>query len=165
MGSQEHLVKKQAIVDEIKGKLENAQSAVIIDYMGINVAQATAMRKKLRDANIDYTVYKNTFMSRAVKGTAFEELESVLKGPTAVAISYEDAVAPARILFDVMKEFKKMAFKGGVIEGHFFDGEGVKDIAGLPGREELIAKFLGSIQSPVSKLVRTFQAVADAKEA
>lgn len=165
MGSQEHLIKKQVVVDEIKGKLEKAQSAVVIDYMGINVAQATIMRKKLRDANVDYTVYKNTFLSRAIKGTAFEELDSILKGPTAVAISYDDAVAPARILNDIIKEFKKMEFKGGIVENHFFDADGIKDVAGLPAREELIAKFLGSIQSPVSKLVRTFQAVADAKEA
>ncbi len=165
MGSQENLLEKQAIVKEIKEKLEKAQSAVIIDYMGINVAQATSMRKKLRDANVDYAVYKNTFMSRAVKGTEFEELDSLLKGPSALAISYDDAVVPAKILNEVMKEFKKMAFKGGVIEGHFYDNEGVKMIAGLPGREELIAKFMGSVQAPLSKLVRTFQAIADAKEA
>ncbi len=165
MGSQENLLEKQAIVKEIKGKLEKAQSAVIIDYMGINVAQATVMRKKLRDAGVDYTVYKNTFMSRAVKGTEFEKLDELFKGPSALAVGYDDAIAPAKILNDVMKEFKKMAFKGGVIEGHFYDSEGVKEIAGLPGREELIAKFMGSVQSPLSKLVRTFQAVADAKEA
>ena len=165
MASQQHLAEKQAIIDEIKDKLTKAQSAVVIDYMGINVAQATAMRKKLREANVDFTVYKNTFMSRAIKGTSFEELENILSGPSAFAFSNEDAVAPAKVLNDIIKEYKKMEFKGGIIEGKFFDAEGVKTIATLPGREELIAKFMGSIQSPVSKMVRTFQAVADAKEA
>ncbi|MGI6728565.1 MAG: 50S ribosomal protein L10 [Anaerovoracaceae bacterium] len=164
MASKEHLIEKQEVVEEIKEKLEKAQSAVVIDYMGIDVAQATAMRKKLREADIDYTVYKNTLLSRAIKGTEYEGLDSVLNGPTAIAFSYDDPVAPARILNGVIKDYKKMAFKGGVIEGQFYDSEGVKTIAALPSREELIAKFMGSIQSPVSKVVRTFQAIADAKE-
>ena len=91
------------------------------------------------------------------------DLAQVLDGPSAFAISYEDAVAPARVLNGVIKEYKKMAFKAGVIEGTFYDADGVTAIATIPSRDELIAKFMGSIQSPVSKLVRTFQAVADAK--
>lgn len=161
--SVEHLQAKQLIIDEIKDKLERAQSAVIIDYIGTTVAEADAMRKKLREANVDYTVYKNTLMVRAIEGTKYEGLKDVLEGPSAIAISYEDAVAPARVLNGVIKEYKKMSFKAGVIEGTLFDAAGVESIASLPGREELIAKFLGSIQSPVSKLVRTFQAIADAK--
>jgi large subunit ribosomal protein L10 len=163
MPSVEHLKEKQAVVDEIKEKLEKAQSAVVIDYIGITVAQADAMRKKLREANVDYTVYKNTLVSRAIEGTEFEGLKDVLAGPSAFAFSYDDAVAPARVLSGIIKEYKKMEFKAGVIEGTFYDAEGVKAIASLPSREELIAKFMGSIQSPVSKFVRTLQAVADAK--
>lgn len=165
MASQEHLLEKQAVIEEIKAKLEKAQSAVVIDYIGITVAEAVAMRKKLREANVDYTVYKNTLVNRAIKGTNFESLETILSGPSAFAFSYEDAVTPARVLNDIIKEYKKMAFKGGVIEGRYYDGEGLKSIALLPSRDELIAKFMGSIQSPVSKAVRTFQAIADAKEA
>lgn len=161
--SVEHLQAKQLIIDEIKEKLEKAQSAVVIDYIGTTVAQADAMRKKLREANVDYTVYKNTLMARAIEGTKYEELKAVLEGPSAIAISYEDAVAPARVLNGIIKEYKKMAFKAGIIEGNFFDAAGVEEIAALPSRDELIAKFLGSIQSPVSKLVRTFQAIADDK--
>lgn len=161
--SVEHLKEKQLIIDEIKEKLEKAQSAVVIDYIGTTVAQADAMRKKLREANVDYTVYKNTLMTRAIEGTQYEGLKDVLSGPSAIAISYDDAVAPARVLNGIMKDYKKMAFKAGVIEGNFFDAKGIEAIAGLPGRDELIAKFMGSIQSPVSKLVRTFQAIADAK--
>lgn len=154
---------KQVIIDEIKGKLDGAQSAVVIDYMGTTVAQADEMRKKLREANIDYTVYKNTLIKRAIEGTEFAPLAEVLDGPSAIAISKEDATAPARVLNEIITGFKKMEFKAGVVEGNFFDVEGIKAIANIPSREALIAKFMGSIQSPVSKAVRTFQAIADAK--
>ena len=154
---------KQIVIDEIKEKLERAQSAVIIDYIGITVAEADAMRKKLREANVDYTVYKNTLVKRAIAGTKYEELAQVLDGPSAFALSYDDATAPARVLDEVMKEYKKMSFKAGVVEGVYFDAKGMEAIAAIPGRDQLIAKFMGSIQSPVSKLVRTFQAIADAK--
>lgn len=156
---------KQQIIDEIKGKLETAQSAVVIDYMGINVAEADAMRKKLREAGVDYTVYKNTLMKRAIDGTDFAPLADVLEGPSAIAISNEDATAPARVLNEIIKDFKKMEFKAGVVEGTFYDKAGIEKIADIPSREVLIAKFMGSIQSPISKAVRTFQAIADAKEA
>lgn len=98
---------KQAIIDEIKEKLDGAQSAVVIDYMGISVAEADAMRKKLREANVDYTVYKNTLMKRAIEGTEFAGLAEVLEGPSAIAISKEDATAPARVLNEVIKEYKR----------------------------------------------------------
>lgn len=163
--SVEHLKEKQVVIDEIKEKLSRAQSAVVIDYMGTSVAEADAMRKKLREANVDYTVYKNKLIERAIQGTEFEGLKDVLSGPSAIAISYEDAVAPAKVLNGIIKEYKKMEFKAGIIEGTLYDAKGVTAIAALPSREELIAKFMGSIQSPVSKLVRTFQAVADAKPA
>lgn len=156
---------KQLIIDEIKGKLEKATSAVVIDYIGITVAQADAMRKKLREADVDYTVYKNTLVKRAIEGTQFEGLADVLEGPSALAISYDDAVAPARVINGAIKEFKKMEFKAGVVEGTLFDAKGLESIASLPSRDELIAKFMGSINSPVSKAVRTFKAIADAKEA
>jgi len=159
--SVEHLKQKQAVIDEIKEKLEKAQSAVVIDYIGITVEQADAMRKKLREANIDYTVYKNTLVNRAIEGTQYEVLKDVLSGPSAFAISYDDAIAPARVISGIIKDYKKMEFKAGVIEGTFYDAEGVKTIATLPSREELIAKFMGSIQSPVSKFVRTLAAIAD----
>lgn len=154
---------KQVIIDEIKAKLDGAQSAVVIDYMGTTVAQADAMRKKLREANVDYTVYKNTLIKRAIEGTEFAPLADVLDGPSAIAISKEDATAPARVLNEVIKDFKKMEFKAGVVEGTFFDKDAIQAVAEIPSREVLIAKFMGSIQSPVSKAVRTFQAIADAK--
>ena len=154
---------KQLIIDEIKGKLEDAQSLVVIDYMGLTVDETTRMRKKLREANVDYKVYKNTLFKRAIEGTKYEEVAQVLDGPSAFAVSKEDATAPARVLKEIIEDYKKMAFKAGVVEGTYYDAEGIKVIADIPGRETLIAKFLGSIQSPISKAARTFQAIADAK--
>ncbi|NCB43124.1 MAG: 50S ribosomal protein L10 [Clostridia bacterium] len=161
--SVENIKMKQAIIDEIKGKLDKAESAVVIDYLGTTVEQANEMRKKLREANVDYTVYKNTMMARAIDGTPYAPLKDVLTGPSAIAISYDDAIAPARVLAGFIKQYNKMAFKAGVIEGVFYDEDKIKEIATIPSREELIAKFMGSIQSPVGKFVRTLQAVADAK--
>lgn len=156
---------KQLIIDEIKGKLENAQAAVVIDYMGITVAEADAMRKTLREANVDYTVYKNTLIKRAIEGTDFAPLAEVLDGPSALAISTEDATAPARTLNKIIKDFKKMEFKAGVVEGTYYDKAGIEAVAEIPSRDELIAKFMGSIQSPVGKFVRTLAAIAEEKEA
>ena len=156
---------KQVIIDEIKEKLENAEAAVVIDYMGITVAQADAMRKTLREANVDYTVYKNTLIKRAIEGTEFAPLAEFLDGPSALAISTEDATAPARVLNGIIKDFKKMEFKAGVVEGTYYDKTGIEAVAEIPSRDELIAKFMGSIQSPVSKFVRTLAAIAEEKEA
>ena len=112
---------KQIIIDEIKDKFERAESAVVIDYMGITVAEADEMRKKLREAEVDYTVYKNTLVKRAIEGTKYEALGEILEGPSGFAFSYDDATAPARVLNDARKAYKKMEFKGGIIEGEYFD--------------------------------------------
>ena len=154
---------KQAIIDEIKGKLENAKSAVVIDYIGITVEEANKMRSDLRAENVDYTVYKNTLVKRAIEGTEYAELAQVLEGPSAFALSEDDATAPARVLAKSIKDFDKMAFKGGVVEGEFYDAEGLIKLSKIPSREVLIAKFMGSIQSPVSKFVRTLAAISEAK--
>ena len=164
MPSAQILKEKQAVIDEIKEKLDKASAAVVVDYIGINVAEADAMRRRLREANVDYKVYKNTLMQRAIVGADFEKLNNALLGPSAFAFGYEDAVAPARVLNSIIKDIKKMEFKAGVIEGTFYDAEGLKLLASLPTKAELIAMFLGSVQAPLGKLVRTFKAVADAME-
>lgn len=156
-------IEKQAIIDEIKDKFERAESAVVIDYMGITVAQADAMRKKLREANVDYTVYKNTLVKRAIDGTDYAPMAEVFEGPSALAFSYDDATAPARVLNDAIKEFKKMEFKGGFVEGEYYDKEAIAQIASIPSREVLISKFMGSIQSPISSFARVVSQIAEAK--
>ena len=161
--SVENLKVKAAVIDEIKAKLDGAQSAVIIDYMGTTVEEATGMRKELREAGVDYAVYKNTLIAKAIEGTPFESLKDALSGPTALAVSKDDAIAPARVINKSIKSFNKMAFKAGIVEGVAYDAAGLQTLASIPSRDELLAKFLGSIQSPISKAVRTFQAIADAK--
>lgn len=156
---------KQLIIDEIKDKFERAESAVVIDYIGITVAQADAMRKKLREAEVDYTVYKNTLVKRAIEGTKYEGLAEVLEGPSGFAFSYSDATAPARVLNDAIKEYKKMEFKGGVVEGEIYDKDSIEKIAAIPSREVLISKFMGSIQSPISSFARVVSQIAEQKEA
>ena len=154
---------KQPVVAEIAEVLNGAKSAVVVDYMGITVEEADSMRKQLREAGIDYTVYKNTLVNRAIQGTEFESLAQVLSGPSAFAFGYEDATAPARELNSVIKKLNKMTFKAGIVEGEFYDQEGILAIAKLPSRDELIAKFMGSIKSPVSKFAYLLQAIADQK--
>ena len=156
---------KQLIIDEIKDKFERAESAVVIDYIGITVAQADAMRKKLREADVDYTVYKNTLVKRAIAGTKYEALSEVLEGPSGLAFSYNDATAPARILNESIKEFKMMEFKGGVVEGEVYSKEDIQAIASIPSREVLISKFMGSIQSPIANFARVVSQIAEQKEA
>ena len=161
----EAYVQKQAIIDEIKDKFERAESAVVIDYMGITVEEADAMRKKLREANVDYTVYKNTLVKRAIAGTDYEKMSEVLEGPSAFAFSYDDATAPARVLNDAIKEFKKMEFKGGFVESDYYDKDGIVQVASIPSRDVLISKFMGSIQSPIANFARVVKQIAEKEEA
>ena len=156
---------KQIIIDEIKDKFERAESAVVIDYMGITVAEADEMRKKLREAEVDYTVYKNTLVKRAIEGTKYEALGEILEGPSGFAFSYDDATAPARVLNDARKAYKKMEFKGGILEGEYYDKENIEKIAAIPSRDTLISKFMGSIQSPIANFARVVAQIAEQKEA
>ncbi|MCG8484122.1 MAG: 50S ribosomal protein L10 [Clostridia bacterium] len=152
---------KKAVVEEIKSKLENAQSAVVVDYRGLTVEEVNKLRSMMREANVEYKIYKNTMMDLAIKGTEFEGMSDVLAGPSAFAFGYDDAVAPARVLNGFMKETKKMQFKAGVIEGTFYDEEKIKEVAMLPSKEELIAKLLGSMKAPLSNFAYMLQAIVD----
>ena len=152
---------KKPIVDEISAHLDGAKAAVVVDYRGITVEQDTALRKKLREAGVVYKVYKNTYINFAIKGTAFEELSKHLEGPTAIAISKEDATAPARILFDFSKNAPALELKAGVVEGTYYDEKGIQVIATIPSKDELLAKFLGSIQSPITNFARVLKQIAE----
>ena len=143
---------KQPVVDEIKGVLEGAAGAVIVDYRGLTVEQDTQLRKKLREAGVTYKVYKNTLIKRAAEGTEFAALEPQLEGPTALAVSKEDATAPARILAEFAKTAPKLELKASIVEGNYYDQAGTQVIATIPSREVLLGKLLGSIQSPITNL-------------
>lgn len=154
---------KQPIVQEISEQIKDAQSVVLVDYRGLNVDEDTRLRKQLREAGITYKVYKNTLMNFAFKGTDCESLSSLLEGPNAIAISKEDATAPARILSKFAKDAPALELKAGIVEGTFYDTEGIKAIASVPSRDELLSKFLGSIQSPITNLARVLNQIAEAE--
>ena len=154
--------KKQPIVAEISDLLDGAKAAVLVDYRGLTVEQDTQMRKQLREAGVVYKVYKNTMINFAVKGTEFEALVPHLEGPTALAVSKEDATAPARILFNFSKTADKLELKASVVDGTYYDNDGIKIIATIPSREELLGKLLGSIQSPITNLARVLNQIAEA---
>ncbi len=152
---------KQPIVQEISDHIKDAQSVVLVDYRGLNVDEDTRLRKQLREAGIVYKVYKNTLMNFAFKGTDCEGLSDLLEGPNAIAISKDDATAPARILAKFAKDAEALELKAGVVEGVFYDAAGIKAIASVPSREELLSKFLGSIQSPITNLARVLNQIAE----
>ena len=156
---------KTPIVQEIKDNLEGAKSVVLVDYLGLTVEQDTNLRRAIREAGIIYKVYKNTMVNLAIEGTEFADLAKDLEGPTAVAISKEDATAPARVIAKFAKTANKLELKSGIVEGTYYDAEGIKVIATIPSREELLSKFLGSIQSPISNFARVINQVAEKKAA
>ena len=152
---------KQPIVQEIADSIKDAQSVVVVDYRGITVAQDTELRKALREAGITYKVYKNTLVKRAIEGTEFASLADSLEGPNAFAISTTDATAPARVLSEFAKKAPKLEIKAGVVEGTFYDENGMKAIASIPSRDVLLGRLFGSMQSPVANFARVIKQIAE----
>lgn len=152
---------KQPIVEEISANIKDAQSVVVVDYRGLTVEQDTQLRKAMREAGITYKVYKNTMMNFAFKGTEFESLAPVLEGPSAIAISRDDATAPARVIAKFAKDAPALEIKAGVVEGTFYDASGMQAVATIPSRDELLSKLLGSLQSPITNLARVLNQIAE----
>ncbi|MCR5194952.1 MAG: 50S ribosomal protein L10 [Pseudobutyrivibrio sp.] len=152
---------KQPIVDEISEQIKEASSVVVVDARGLTVAEDTQLRKQLREAGVTYKVYKNTLMKRAFEGTDFAQLDDVLEGPSAIAVSKEDATAPARVLAKFAKTASNLEIKAGVVEGTFYDAKGMAAVASVPSREELLSKLLGSLQSPISNFARVLNQIAE----
>ena len=152
---------KQPIVQAIAEEIKDAQSVVLVDYRGLTVAQDTELRKQLREAGVVYKVYKNTMMKRAFEGTEFEGLDNCLEGPSAIAVSKDDATAPARILCKFAKDAPALELKGGVVEGTVYDVAGLTELSKIPSREELLSKLLGSIQSPITNFARVIKQIAE----
>ncbi len=152
---------KQPIVAEISDLLNGAASAVAVDYRGLTVAQDTELRKQLREAGVTYKVYKNTLIRRAAEGTDFAALDPHLEGPTAIAVSKDDATAPARILAEFAKKADKLEIKAGVVEGTYYDAKGMQAISSIPSREVLLGRLLGSMKSPISNLARVLNQIAE----
>ncbi|MCP3764431.1 50S ribosomal protein L10 [Domibacillus sp. A3M-37] len=156
--------KKQALVGEIADKLKNSPSTVIVDYRGLSVAQVTELRKQLREAGVEFKVYKNTMTRRAAEQAGIEGLQEFLTGPNAIAFGAEDVVAPAKILNEFAKKNEALEIKAGVLEGNFVSVEEVKALAELPSREGLLSMVLSVLQAPIRNFALAAKAVADQKE-
>ncbi|NKZ27251.1 50S ribosomal protein L10 [Vagococcus lutrae] len=158
------ITKKAQLVDEVAEKLTASVSTVVVDYRGLTVDEVTALRKQLRDAGVEMRVIKNSILRRAAEKANLEGLDEVFAGPTAVAFSNEDVVAPAKIMANFAKEAKALEIKGGIIEGGVVSVEEINALAKLPNREGLLSMLLSVLQAPVRNVAYAVKAVAEAKE-
>lgn len=163
---------KENKIESIKEKLSKAQVAIVTEYKGFSVDEITSLRRKLQKTDGDYTVTKNTLAKIAVKGTQYEVLTDVFKGPIALAFGFNDQVSPAKTVSEFIKEAKKGEIIAAALDGKLLSADETRALANLPSREELYAKMLGCVNSPASglantmngvltKLVRTLDAVKD----
>lgn len=155
---------KKQLVSTISEKIKNSQSTILVDYRGLTVSEVTELRKSLRDAGIEFKVYKNSMVVRAAEENDLNELAEHLTGPTAIAFSNEDVVAPAKILNDFAKKHEALEIKAGVIEGRIASLEEVKALAELPSREGLLSMVLSVLQAPIRNFALATKAVAEQKE-
>ncbi|CAM3895652.1 50S ribosomal protein L10 [Alkalicoccus chagannorensis] len=155
---------KQGVVNEITTKLKESQAAIVVDYRGLNVAEVTELRQQMRDAGIDFKVYKNTMVRRATEAADLTELDEHLTGPNAIAFGYDDVVLPAKILNDFAKDHEALELKAGVIEGEYASLDKVKALANLPSQEGLLSMLANVLQAPIRGLAIATKAVADQKE-
>ncbi len=161
MPSQKVLEEKKQIVSSIAEQFKTAVSGVFVDYCGLTVEEDTQLRNKLREAGVEYKVIKNTLTRFAAKEVGFDELDPILNGPTSLAISMTDEVAPAKVIADFAKTHEQLEIKAGFLDGKVLALDEVKQLAATPNRETLLAKLLGSLNAPISNLARTLQALVD----
>lgn len=161
MPSEKVLEAKKAQVAEVIETLKEAQTGILVDYRGLNVEEDTDLRNKLRAANVKYFVIKNTLLRLASKETGLEGLDEALHGPTAIAVSSEDAVAPAKVLSDFAKGNENLEIKAGFMDGAVMTLDEIKKLAATPNRETLIAKMMGSLNAPASNLARLLSTIVD----
>ena len=148
---------KSQNVEEIKEKINKAQTVVLVDYRGLNVEQLTELRSEYRKANVEYKVYKNTMMRFAFKDSGLEEFNQHLTGPNAIAFGYDDPVQAAKITAEFAKKNEQIEIKAGIVDGKIIDVDGVKNLASLPSREVLIAQALGGLNSPIQGFANVLQ--------
>lgn len=155
---------KQQHIDVITEQLKNSVSTVLVDYRGLTVSEMTELRKQLREANIEFKVYKNTMTRRAAEKAELTEINEFLTGPNAIAFSNEDVIAPAKILNNFAKDHEALEIKAGIIEGQFTPVEDVKAIATLPDKDGLVSMLLSVLQAPVRNFAYAVKAVGEEKE-
>ena len=149
---------KAVVIEEVSAQVAKAQSIIIAEYRGLDVASVTALRKTARESGVYLRVLKNTLVRRAVASTPFEGMSSQLTGPLMYAIS-TDPVSAAKVLAEFAKSNDKLVIKGGSMPNNLLDAEGVKALATMPSREELLSKLLGTMQAPIAQFVRTLNEV------
>ena len=159
MASKAILEQKQQAVAELAEKIKNSVAGVLVNYQGITVEDDTAMRKALRESGVKYMVVKNTLTGRACDMVGYSEMKQYLNGMTAIAISENDAVAPAKVLKKYAEKVESFKILAGYLDGAVIDEKTVIELADIPSKETLIAKFLGSIQSPLYGLAYALQAI------
>ena len=165
MPSQKILSEKQAYVAALHEKIQAFVAGVVVDYKGINVADDTKLRKELREAGVEYAVVKNTMLRLALKDTGLEDMSSVLEGATALAISTDDPIAPARILNKYAEASKgKFSLKSGYMDGSVLDEASLNAIAKLPDYKGMLSMFAGALTSTLSGLAVAMQAYVDKQE-
>ena len=162
--SEKIIAKKAAIVDEVAEKFQSAVSVVVVDYRGLTVEQVTNLRKDLREAGVEMRVIKNTYLKRAADKVGYEGLDETFTGPTAVAFSSEDVVAPARIMAKYAEDIEALEIKGGMIEGKVASLEEINALAKLPNREGMLSMLLSVLQAPVRNFAYAVKDVADSKD-
>lgn len=161
MPSEKALLAKQQIVADLADKIQNSVAGVIVDYRGITVETDTALRRELREANVQYSVVKNTMIKRAAEKAGLEGLDEVLNGTSAIATSAEDYVAAARILSKYAEKSETFKVKAGYLDGKVIDLATVSSLAKLPSREVLLANVLGAFNAPIASFARAVQAIVD----
>ena len=161
MPSNSVLEQKKAIVADLVEKLKKAQSGVLVQYQGITVEDDTKMRAAFRKAGVDYMVIKNTLIGRACDEVGYGAMKDKLNGMSAIAVSYQDPVAPAKIAKEYANKVETFEIKCGFIDNEVVDASSVIELADIPSKEVLLARFLGSIQGPISGFARALQAVID----
>ena len=144
---------KEALVEELAGKLQRAQGVILTDFRGLNVADTNELRRRLRTQGVEYRVVKNTLIRRAATKAGIDGLDPLLEGPTALAFGYDDPVAPAKELSQFAKDHSQLKIKGGLLAGRVIGVEEIQRLADLPSRDELLAKVMGGIQAPLYGLV------------
>lgn len=164
MSREQVIQEKQNIVQTIAEKMQNAASFVVVDYRGLTVAEVTELRKQLREAGVEMHVIKNTYARRAAEIAEIEGLEDAFVGPTAIAFSEEEVVAPAKILVEFTKDAAALEVKGGYLEGNVVSIETIESVAKLPSREGLLSMLLSVLQAPIRNTALVFKAVAEKKE-
>lgn len=157
------IAKKAELVDDATAKLQASASVVVVDYLGLTVAQVTDLRKQLRDAGVEMKVLKNSIIGRAAKAAGLEGMDDMFKGPTAVAFSNEDVVAPAKIIAEFAKTADALEIKGGVIEGKVASKAEVEALATLPNREGMLSMLLSVLQAPMRNMALAVKAVSEQK--